>query len=242
MNAHHARLLIFAKYPRSGSVKTRLAPTLSYDDAALLYRAFLLDAIATYGPLDGLEPVLYMAAGEDVEPMRVLLDELGLAPGMPIRAQQGSTLGDRLENAFADAFAEGCDAAGAIGTDHPTLPVAFITRAFDAIAARDVVIGPSIDGGYYLIVMKAHHPELFRSMPYSTAELCRRTAEAARGLSLGTELLDAWYDVDDAGSLAALWNHRALVYGSGYTAAELERLAEPFAALVSAGPSDAPRP
>jgi rSAM/selenodomain-associated transferase 1 len=219
------QLLIFAKYPRTGQVKTRLSPPLAPEDGARLYRAFLLDALDLYGSLSpSIEPVLLLADERDVEPMRLLLGEEGASRAMTIGAQRGEALGERLINAFADAFAGGASAACAIGTDHPTLPLEYVVDAFDALAGHDLAIGPADDGGYYLLALRERRDELFERMPYSTAALFAATMSAAAALALSTLTLPLWYDVDDGASLARLRSDRALLPAGSRTARVLDEL------------------
>ena len=220
------QLLIFAKYPRSGQVKTRLSPPLDPGDASRLYRAFLLDALDLYARLaPAIEPVLLLADERDVEAMRSLLEEEGItSDALRIGAQRGSGLGDRLKSAFDDAFASGAGAACAIGTDHPTLPIEYVTAAFDAVMGHDLAIGPADDGGYYLLALREPHDELFDGMPYSTADLFAATLGSADASGLLTLELPLWYDVDDAESLARLRADRAMLPAGSRTASMLDAL------------------
>jgi uncharacterized protein len=207
-------------------VKTRLVPPLAPADAELLYRAFLLDSLDLYSRLrPEVEPVLYLADGDDIEPMRELLAGDGVIDGsLEIRAQRGDGLGERLESAFAEAFEDGCPAACAIGTDHPTLPLEHVRSAFAAMNDHDLAIGPAADGGYYLIAMRAPAPELFAGMPYSTADLYEATTSLAVERRMRILRLPQWYDVDDAESLRRLWSDRALLPPGSRTRAALDAL------------------
>lgn len=210
-DVHPRRLLIFAKYPHAGDVKTRLVPPLTYERAAMLYRAFLLDALDLYASLrPAVEPVLYLAGAGDVEPMRAMLRGT-VNDAIDIRVQFGATLGERLERAFCEAFEEGCSAACAIGTDHPTLPLDHVRLAFGSLRGHDVVIGPADDGGYYLLALAEPRPRLFAGMPYSTSALYDAVLSAIHECGLRLHELPVWYDVDDAASLRRLIGDRALL-------------------------------
>ncbi|MDB5035178.1 MAG: hypothetical protein JWQ98_2419 [Chlorobi bacterium] len=220
-NPERTRLLIFAKYPRAGDVKTRLAPPLAPEEAARLYGAFLLDAIDAYRALSpAIEPVLYVANGEDIEPMRHLAGR-----EIDIRAQRGATLGERLHAAFVEAHDDGADAACAIGTDHPTLPDEYILQGIGALGDHDMAIGPADDGGYYLLALRRPCEELFRDMPYSTPGLLDATLAAARRIGMRAHLLPVWYDVDDRDSLLRLDRDRSLLASGSRTGHMLDSLA-----------------
>ncbi|MBS1914556.1 MAG: glycosyltransferase [Bacteroidetes bacterium] len=250
------RLLVFARYPRAGRVKTRLVPSLDPESAMRLYRAFLLDALDAYVLLrPAIEPFVYVADAADLPQMKELLrgdagsrndqlgvegsdgraGEMGSAPApIEVRPQSGAGLGERLASAFAEAFADGAPAACAIGTDHPTLPSGYIRDAFAALGSHDLVLGPADDGGYYLIGMRAPHPEIFAGMPYSTGDLYAATSAAARLNGLDPFELPPWYDVDDAASLLRLEADRGLLPAQSRTRTMLAGLEERLAALREA--------
>lgn len=208
VESHRSRLLIFAKYPQPGNVKTRLVPPFTFEEAAALYRAFLLDAVGILRALDPMiEPVLYITDAEEIGSMRELISECGEDP-VQIRVQQGAELGDRLLNAFSDAFEDGRTRVCAIGTDHPTLPTDYINEGFHALCQHDLTIGPADDGGYYLIGMRSMRPEIFQGMPYSQPGLYERTMRKGAELDLDVYTLPLWYDVDDLQSLRRLYAER----------------------------------
>lgn len=201
------RLIVFARYPRPGRVKTRLVPPLSHHEAAVLYTAMLCDSLRGYRSLPQVEPSLFVADPDDCEPLGRLLREQGVidAPGdLPIRAQRGNDLGERLSAAFADMFAEGPGPVAVVGTDHPSLPLAYLSDLFAALADHDLALGPAEDGGYYAMGLGRPQPELFREMPWSTPELFGRTLERAGTLAMRTAILPEWYDVDDERTLRRL--------------------------------------
>ncbi|HVZ41140.1 MAG TPA: TIGR04282 family arsenosugar biosynthesis glycosyltransferase [Candidatus Kapabacteria bacterium] len=253
-----SRLLVFARYPRAGQVKTRLVPSLDPESAMRLYRAFLLDSLDAYALLrPAIEPLVYVADPADLRGMKELVKgesgsrnyHLGMegkgsegsagetgsarAP-IDVRPQTGAGLGERLASAFGEAFADGAPAACAVGTDHPTLPSQYIRDAFAALASHDLVLGPADDGGYYLIGMRAPHPEIFEGMPYSTDGLHAATRTAARLNGLNLFELPRWYDVDDAASLLRLDADRALLPAESRTRAMLAVLEPRLAVLREA--------
>lgn len=191
-------LLVFAKYPEPGRVKTRLTPALTPDEAATLYRAFLLDALDQYTALPA-DIRLYLGPSEGKTPLR------DRPPGVKQFVQQGAALGERMKRAFEETFAAGYQRAVVIGTDHPTLPTAFVEQAFDAIASpASLSIGPSTDGGYYLLGMSTFYPELFEGMQYSHEDVLEDTLARAKKTAAHLTLLSPWYDVDDPKDLQRL--------------------------------------
>ena len=193
-------LCIMAKAPEAGRVKTRLCPPLSPDDAAELYRCFLLDKIAQARGVAGAERVLAYAPAQAAAVFEAL------APDFALLAQRGDDLTARLVAVCDDLFRGGFDAAIMIDSDTPTLPTERLERAVALMSegAPDLVLGPSEDGGYYLIGLRRPHPELFEGMPWSTPAVLEETLRRARALGLSSTRLEAWYDVDTAADLVRL--------------------------------------
>ena len=198
-------LLVFAKVPRPGRVKTRLTPPLSPGWAARLYDAFLRDALDLFaGRSHGADP-LGLAEHLDV---RLYLDEdppAGLAPpGVEVRRQQGDGLGPRLALAFAQAFADGYERAVVVGTDHPTLPPALLGEAFRQLREpMTCVVSPSDDGGYVFLGLNDLAPGVFE-MDYSHALVFEDTLRQAVAAGLSPVVLPGHYDVDEAADLERL--------------------------------------
>ncbi len=195
-----AVVAIMAKTPRPGEVKTRLCPPLSAAQAAELYRCFLLDKVEQVRALKETTPAIAYAPAEE----RLIFE--ALAPGFVLVPQRGADLGARLANTFDEFLNNGCGAALAIDSDTPTLPVAFLQRALELIQTPsiDLVLGPTEDGGYYLIGLRAPHRELFEAIPWSTSEVLLRTIKRAESKALGIARLPSWYDVDTPGDLERL--------------------------------------
>lgn len=190
-------LIVFAKRPEPGQVKTRLTAQLTPDAAASLYRAFLLDALDQYIALDA-DVRLYLAA-----PAGTTLP--GAPSAISHHSQKGDALGERMKLAFADTLDAGYQRAVIIGTDHPTLPSAFIERAFFELSGSPAIaIGPSTDGGYYLLGMNAFFPQLFDSMCYSHDEVLANTLDRATRTAARLSILPTWYDVDEPADLTRL--------------------------------------
>jgi len=193
-----SKLLVFAKVPRPGRVKTRLCPPLGAEQATRLYAAMVGDAIEAYASL-GFSVRVYVAPDPDPFPAELL------PPRVTVHTQMGVGLGERMLHALEDAFSDGAERAVLIGTDHPTLPLAYITQAFEAVSSPEtVVLGPTLDGGYYLVGMSRSYPELFMGMTYSHPGVLEETLDRATATDASVTLLRSWYDVDDVASLQHL--------------------------------------
>ena len=191
---------IMAKAPRPGTVKTRLCPPLLAAEAADLYRCFLVDKIAAVGTLAGAQPVIAYTPDD----ARAEFD--GLAPGFSLVAQQGPDLGARLHSTLEGLLAAGHAGAIAIDSDTPTLPGAFLQKAVHYLSrpGPDVVLGPTEDGGYYLIGVRRAHRELFDGVPWSTSDVLDITLRRAADAGLRTACLPSWFDVDTPDDLERL--------------------------------------
>ncbi|MGQ4810472.1 Phosphoenolpyruvate guanylyltransferase [Candidatus Entotheonellaceae bacterium PAL068K] len=193
-------LVIMAKAPQAGEVKTRLCPPLSPQEAAALYRGFLLDMIAKARRLHTTHPVI---AYTPTSQRQMFADT---APDFPLMPQQGTDLGIRMATCFAQLFAEGYTEVLLTGSDLPTLPLAYLQQAVDLVTAPyiDVVLGPSEDGGYYLIGLRRLYSELFENMTWSTNRVLTETVQRAEARGLEVARLPVWYDIDTAADLERL--------------------------------------
>lgn len=193
-------LIVFAKVPEAGRVKTRLCPPLSHAQAAALYDAFLRDALDRYAALaaGGGPAVRLYLAGLDRAP-----DGL-VPPCVSVHRQQGAGLGERMLRAFVETFAAGHDRAVVVGTDHPTLPTAYFGMAFETLTdPLTAVLGPSDDGGYYLLGLNEVVSDVF-DMDYSHPDVFEDTLERVMEADLTPVVLPPHYDVDDGPALARL--------------------------------------
>lgn len=194
-------VIIFAKAPVVGQVKTRLCPPLSLAEAAELARGFLIDSVARACALPHVQVCLAFTPAESESLFRELLP-------FPLRyvPQRGASLGEREAHAFADVFAAGFSGAVLIGSDIPTLASSHLQEAFSLLtdARNDVVIGPSLDGGYYLIGTRALHPTLFENVHWSTSSVLAETLAQAQRAGLRVAQVPAWYDVDEQADLHKL--------------------------------------
>lgn len=197
-------LLIMAKAPHPGAVKTRLCPPLTPGLAADLYRAFLRDTIALGAGLPGTTVgVVYPPTADD----RALLALL--PPGAVAWAQEGQGLGDGLRGAFDRAFAAGYRRVVVMSSDSPTLPATVLEEAFAALADHDLALGPTHDGGYYLIGLTSPQPRLFAGIAWSTAAVYRQTRERASESALRVRATAPWPDVDTIADLPVIAGHCA---------------------------------
>lgn len=194
-------LAIFAKAPLVGQVKTRLCPPFLPEEAAELARCFLVDMVEQACRLPTVQVYLAITPAESEPVFRALLP-------FPVEyvAQRGVSLGEREHNVFDDLLQRGATRIVLIGSDIPTLPLSHLQEAFDHLedSRCDAVFGPSSDGGYYLVGMRALHPELFENIPWSTSSVMAETSAQARKHNLNIALVPSWHDVDDRGDLARL--------------------------------------
>ncbi len=181
---------IFAKEPRAGEVKSRLAAVIGNEPAARLYDAFLRDLVARLPAIAATCVLEYTPATAHAYFAELCGGRFELEP------QAAGDLGDRMAAFFGRRFAAGAQRVVLIGSDSPDLPLDRIERAFALLADHDVVIGPSHDGGYYLIGLRRLIDELFRNIAWSTHKVFARTMERIRPLGVTHAILDAWYDVD----------------------------------------------
>jgi rSAM/selenodomain-associated transferase 1 len=197
-------LAIMTKAPLAGTVKTRLVPPLTHEAAAALSVCFLRDTainIAGVASFEAAECIaVYMPVGAEST-----YDNL-LQPGFSLLAQRGESFGERLYHAAEDLLALGYQSLCLIDSDSPTLPRSLLADAVRSLAqAGDrVVLGPSDDGGYYLIGLKHAHRRLFEDINWSTDKVLDQTVERAAEIGLERLLLPSWYDVDDGASLNRL--------------------------------------
>jgi rSAM/selenodomain-associated transferase 1 len=191
---------MMAKAPQVGDVKTRLCPPLTFEAAAALYRGFLLDTIAKIASLDRAQPVMSYAPASG----EMFFSEL--VPDWTRLPQDGVDLGARMHNCFTQLLMQGYDHVLLTGSDLPTLPRHILNQAIHLAADPqiDVILGPSEDGGYYLIGLRTPCPALFESMIWSTSEVLVETVRRATRLGLHIAYLPTWYDIDTPADLIRL--------------------------------------
>lgn len=197
-------IAVMAKASMPGRVKTRLMPVVSAELAADLNTAFLRDIadnLLRAASHVYISPQMAFApAGSEPFFARTL------PPGIGLIETVAPDFGQCLAHPIDVLLGRGYGSACVLNSDSPTLPVAYIIAAATVLAADDdrAVIGPSIDGGYYLLGLKRPHPELFQGIDWSTERVFAQTLERARAIDLPVTVLPSWYDVDDAGSLQLL--------------------------------------
>ena len=185
------RLLIFLKEPQAGQVKTRLAAAVGEERAGLLYRVCVeltLDRLQAFRA----DSVLCVEPPEALGRMREWLGQR-----WSFRAQRGSTLGERLAEATTHAFEQGAQRVVVVGTDAPWVTAEDIAGAFQALDRADVVLGPTRDGGYYLLGLSRALPELFEGVAWSTPSVYAQTRTKAQASGLRVEALRPGYDLDE---------------------------------------------
>jgi rSAM/selenodomain-associated transferase 1 len=196
-------MVVMAKASVPGAVKTRLVPPLSPEQAADLNTAFLRDAADLLRAARRLANirgrVAYAPKGSEAFFQRTL-------PSMELIETAAADFGDCLLHAAATALAAGYGAVCLLNADSPTLPVGYLVAAATILATDEerAVLGPSTDGGYYLLGIKRAHRELFRDVAWSSERVFGQTLTRARALALPVVTLPTWYDVDDLDGLRRL--------------------------------------
>ena len=189
-----------AKVPAPGRVKTRLQPVLTPEQSASFAHAMLEDAIVKSDSIDAALIVAFAPSDEQDYFRRFESYDFTLF------AQFGETLGDRICSAFEFAFSEGLDSVVMIGTDSPTFPATLLNNAFSELEKADAVLGPTEDGGYYLIGLNSVQDSFFAGVEWSSANTFRQTDSNLKNAGLVVSYLAPWYDVDEPVDLIRLRN------------------------------------
>jgi rSAM/selenodomain-associated transferase 1 len=190
-------VLLFGKSPENGDVKTRLADEIGTDHAVEFYKCCVEDTLTWLKGLD-VHFKFYFWPPDGKES---LINWLG--NGLEYTSQQGDNLGEKMDNAFIDAFEDNFQKVLIIGSDSPDLPAEFINTAFDELDRHGVVIGPSSDGGYYLIGFKkeSYCPEVFDDILWSSSGVLEKTLNVLEQQQRRVYLLPQWHDVDTLADL-----------------------------------------
>ena len=203
------QLAIFAKYWQPGRVKTRLAEAIGHQAAAEVYLSLLQHSLARFAQTGDRRTIVYWP------PDRHREFESLASGNWRTTVQQGSDLGERMSHFFRAIFANlaspfanlaspGKDHVVVIGSDSPTLPNSILDQAFDALQKKEVVIGPSDDGGYYLIGMRADVTSLFEGIDWSTEHVFAQTMQRIESAGVTYHRLPSFSDIDDIGDLNRL--------------------------------------
>jgi uncharacterized protein len=207
-SANRQSLCLFAKWPRPGAVKTRLA-AFDPEFAAAVARAFLLDSIERFSALD-VRRVLAFAPPEAMPHFADLTQgRFALTP------QGDGDLGRRMQTILHHELRDGADTVVFLGADSPTLPLAYVEQAFAALECADVVLGPALDGGYYLLGCGRRVPPIFDDMPWSSNRVLSETVARLHDPSWRLSVLPPWYDVDTPDDWALLRGHLAALRRAG---------------------------
>lgn len=200
MTPRNRTLVIMAKAPRPGSVKTRLTKVLPVEAVAELYRCLLNDTIALGQSLHHVDLALMCPAGDREELLHAVAKTVRVVP------QRGSGLAAGLDSVFAEFATHGSSGVIAFNSDSPHLPASTLETSFDILETCDLVIGPTNDGGYFLVGARASHPGLFNNDGMGTATALEALLARASNMQLSVRVIESFYDVDVAADLTQLEN------------------------------------
>jgi rSAM/selenodomain-associated transferase 1 len=215
-------ICIFAKYPKPGTVKKDLGKIIGEMAAAQLSRSFIIDTIATALRISDVNLALAVWPPDSIDDFQEILNyyqnhELDFkmvekSQKIQFLPQIGNDLGERIANVSGELINNGADRLLIIGYDSPQLEQSIFRAAFELLNTNDVILGPTFDGGYYLIGMKKHYPELFTNISWGEPVIYRETIENINKLNLSWQELELSYDVDNTDDLEQLYfdidNHR----------------------------------
>jgi rSAM/selenodomain-associated transferase 1 len=191
---------VFTKYWQPGFVKTRLAEKIGNQSAATLHFAFLQTILRRFASIDAQRQLCFDPA-ERLPAFRELA-----GPAWELVPQYQGDLGMRLQHFFGNAFKSVAKQVIVIGSDSPNLPVEFVNQALQSLEDVDVVLGPSLDGGYYLIGLSRNLSTLFDRVSWSTRHVWQQTVDRLTKQQVPFVQLPPWYDVDDLEGLERLLN------------------------------------
>ncbi len=188
-------LIVFLKYPQPGLVKTRLAKDIGPESAALLYKELTELILKNTEPGDYQRFLFYTPQEKKPEISKWLGEDSKLFP------QEGDDLGKRLANAFESVFNKGVSKAVVIGTDSPFIDREIVEEAFRQLDKFQCVIGPTCDGGYYLLGLGSDNAKLFESIDWSSSRVFEQTKQKFKDLGLSSTCLREEFDVDTRADL-----------------------------------------
>jgi len=203
---------VFLKEPKPGKVKTRLVGDGVPQELVLkLYTAFISDTLNLVQSIPADEHHVFCAPPAS-DPFLNQIKE----KGFHVSLQLGNDFGERMAHFFELLFQKGAKRVLLIGSDSPTLPKEYLLKGLQALETKEVVLGPSQDGGYYLIGLSKMNRELFQGINWSSSEVLRQTLEnlKKRELLNQVELLPHWYDIDEKADLQFLRYHLEILSSS----------------------------
>ncbi len=200
-------LIIFARYPQKGKVKTRLAKNIGDDHALKLYQLCLYNIIKEVQQIQNIERCIYISDKTDLEQMQNIIDG-----DFRFYSQSPGNLGLRMKNALSECLNRGSKKIIIIGTDVPDLSKSIIKDAFNKLDENEIVIGPSYDGGYYLLGSKFLHNELFEKIQWSTNMVFEHTLKIAQKLGLKIHTLPHLHDIDTGKDLDNWYSQSKRIY------------------------------
>ena len=207
-------LIVFVKNPIPGAVKTRLQTRYAPERVAALYTAFVRDVLARAESIDVDRRVIAFDPPDAESEVRALFG--GGEAQWQYVPQVQDDLGVRMREALVQELGAGASAVVLIGTDIPSLPAYHITQAFDLLRTKDVVLGPSIDGGYYLVGVSRSTPEIFEDVEWSTPSVLSQTIDQVQRAGHRLGLVPPYFDVDTPEELDFLLVHaRATILATG---------------------------
>ena len=198
----HAAIVVFAKAPIPGHVKTRLCPPLTPDEAASLHGSMVLDTLERSRTIRGTDRFLACAPSKQ----HPFFKAVGARQGVTLWDQTGEDLGTRMNQAFHSAFTLGYETVLLVGSDLPTIEAETFHQALQALEKHDLVLGPTVDGGYYLIGLHKPVAALFADVPWSTDQVLPLTQQKAQGGGLSLHLLSQQRDLDTVNDLQVYMN------------------------------------
>ena len=196
-------IILFAKAPVPGEVKTRLSPHLSPEDAALVQEAFIFDTLATLQRCKEVD--LYLSCHPSVK--HPFYEKAQMRFSLKLIDQGAGDLGDRMRRVISQLKSEGYDELVVLGSDSPSIPVEMIEDSFERLKKSDLVIGPSIDGGYYLIGFSGELPPIFHGINWGSESVFNETMTRLKDSKIDCSVLPYWYDVDTIKELRFLEIH-----------------------------------
>lgn len=183
-------LIVFAKEPMKGKVKTRLSPYLSQTECLKLYKQLLANTLLLARNIKcGKRIIAYDSGDQNPSFLKKM------ASDFEFYRQKGRDIGERMFDAFK-TYASIDAKVVIIGSDSPDLPESYINRAFNELNENDLVLGPAYDGGYYLIGLKKPYRSVFNGIKWSSGSVFDRTLKNAKQSNLKTAILDFWHDID----------------------------------------------